>query len=265
MSDQPQSWHYGLVARWWAEFNTADPDELAFYQKIIETNGGPALDLACGAGRLLLPLLRAGLDVDGADISPDMLNQCRRLAEREGLTPTLLQGAMHDVPLPRTYGTIFICDSFNIGGDRGHDLATLRRCHQHLAPGGVLVFNAYVSYNPDEWAFWLPERRQALPEPWPDTDLRKRAADGDEIALSSRVIELDPLTQRHTKQIRIRLWRGDNLIQEEEGILAANLYFPQELLLMLDVAGFAGVEVRGDYSDQPAGPDDMMLVYIARK
>lgn len=21
--DQPQTWHYGLVARWWAEFNMA--------------------------------------------------------------------------------------------------------------------------------------------------------------------------------------------------------------------------------------------------
>ena len=27
----PQTWHYGLVARWWAEFNTADAEELAFY------------------------------------------------------------------------------------------------------------------------------------------------------------------------------------------------------------------------------------------
>jgi SAM-dependent methyltransferase len=70
MSDQPQTWHYGLVAQWWAEFNQPDPQELAFYQSFVEGNGQPALDLACGTGRLLLPLLRAGLDVDGCDLSP---------------------------------------------------------------------------------------------------------------------------------------------------------------------------------------------------
>ena len=26
--DKPHTWHYGLVARWWAEFNEPDPDEL---------------------------------------------------------------------------------------------------------------------------------------------------------------------------------------------------------------------------------------------
>jgi hypothetical protein len=26
MTDRPQTWHYGLVARWWAEFNTDGPE-----------------------------------------------------------------------------------------------------------------------------------------------------------------------------------------------------------------------------------------------
>ena len=67
MAEQPQTWHYGLVARWWAEFNRAEPDELDFYQGFVAADGQPALDLACGTGRILLPLLRAGLDVDGAE------------------------------------------------------------------------------------------------------------------------------------------------------------------------------------------------------
>ncbi len=32
MTDAPQIWHYGLIARWWAEFNEPDPAELAFYR-----------------------------------------------------------------------------------------------------------------------------------------------------------------------------------------------------------------------------------------
>jgi hypothetical protein len=45
MSDDPQTWHYGLVARWWAEFNQANPDELAFYRAFVARDGQPALDL----------------------------------------------------------------------------------------------------------------------------------------------------------------------------------------------------------------------------
>src|SRR6187402_444599 len=99
MNHPPQSWHYGLVAQYWAEFNL-DGVEIAYYQKFIERYGQPALDVGCGAGRLLLPYLRAGLDVDGCDISPDMLAYCREKAMREGLAPRLYQQAMHELDLP---------------------------------------------------------------------------------------------------------------------------------------------------------------------
>ena len=81
MTKAPQTWHHGLVAQWWSKFNTEGP-EIAYFQGLIERYGQPALDVACGTGRLLLPYLRAGLDVDGCDISPDMLTRCREKAER---------------------------------------------------------------------------------------------------------------------------------------------------------------------------------------
>jgi SAM-dependent methyltransferase len=72
------------VAKWWSEFNTDGP-EIAYYQRFIEGGGEPALDVACGTCRLLLPYLRAGLDVDGCDVSADMVALCREQAAREGL------------------------------------------------------------------------------------------------------------------------------------------------------------------------------------
>ena len=87
MTDESGTWHHGLMARWWAEFNHAEPQELAYYRGTIERFGQPALDLACGAGRILLPLLEAGLDVDGVDVSADMLAHTERLATERGLQP----------------------------------------------------------------------------------------------------------------------------------------------------------------------------------
>jgi hypothetical protein len=54
MSEQPQTWHYGPMAEWWAHFNTDGGDELAYVQPFVEA-GQPALDAGCGNGRLLLP------------------------------------------------------------------------------------------------------------------------------------------------------------------------------------------------------------------
>ena len=89
MEKAPQTWHYGLIAKWWSEFNDDfRPHEIPYFQKFIERDGQPALDVGCGTGRLLLPYLRAGLDVDACDVSADMVELCREKAAREGLSRT---------------------------------------------------------------------------------------------------------------------------------------------------------------------------------
>jgi SAM-dependent methyltransferase len=266
MSEHPQTWHYGLVAQWWAEFNVAAPEELAYYQEVIARDGQPALDLACGAGRLLLPLLQAGLDVDGCDLSPDMLALCRQRAAREGLAPRLYTQAMHALDLPRKYRTIYICDSFGLGGRRQQDAEALRRCYRHLVPGGTLVFSHYLPYavKAEQWAYWLPEQRHQLPEAWPDSGTRRRAANGDEYELRSRVVDLDPLEQRLTMQMHAALWREGQKVAEEEYTLQENLYFRNEVLLLLAEAGFGEVTVQGGYTGAPVTAEQTMLVFIAR-
>ena len=131
--EKRETWHHGLVARWWAEFNVATDDELAFYRTAIERYGQPALDLGCGTGRMLVPLAASGLDVDGCDVSADMLAHCRTKGTSAGVAPQLFQQSSDELALPRKYGTIYICDSWGTVGS----LAALRRCHGHLVPGGI--------------------------------------------------------------------------------------------------------------------------------
>jgi SAM-dependent methyltransferase len=159
MVEQPQTWHDGLLARWWAEFNAGGPEGASFPQ-FIERDGQPALDVGWGAGRLLLPDLRAGLDVDGCDVSPDMLAQCRELAARAGLAPRLSAQARHNLALPRTYRPLVACGSFGLGGNRPWDVQALRRMDQHRTPGGRLVLdNAVPDAQAGQWQSGLAAHR----------------------------------------------------------------------------------------------------------
>ncbi len=264
MTGEPLTWHYGVVARWWAEFNTDGP-EIAYFRNAVERHGQPALDVACGTGRLLLPYLAAGLDADGCDISPDMLALCRARADREGLSPRLYAQAMHELDLPRSYRTVFVCGGFGLGGSRRNDGEALRRIYAHLDPGGMLVMDNHLPYqNAERWQYWLRDKRRGLPEP-PLPPQRRRAPDGSELALHARVVDFDPLAQVITYQMHAMQWRDGQLSADEEHTLRECLYFRNELLMMLGQAGFEDIQVYDGYTEAEATGDSDVLVFAARK
>lgn len=264
MLGEAQTWHYGLVARWWAEFNRDGP-EIEFYRPFLDA-GQPALDAACGTGRLLVPYLHAGIDVDGSDISPDMLALARERAVREGLDPPALYAqAMHELDLPRRYRTILICGGFGLGGVREHDVEGLRRIYEHLEPGGTFVLDNEVPYADALWKFWPRKERPELPRPWRDEGTRRVGADGTEYELRSRVTAFDPLAQCVTFEMKAAIWRDGQRAGEEDHELRMTLYFTHEIELMLAATGFVGVELRAGYEDRAPTGDDDVVVFVARK
>ncbi len=265
MTEAPVTWFHGLVAERTAAF-CPPPTQVPFFQREIARFGTPALDLGCGVGRLLLPLLRAGLDIDGCDVSGDMLRYCRDKAAAQNLEPRLYQQPMHALDLPRRYRTIFICSSFNLAGGREHGLATLRRCFAHLEEGGALLFDIDAEYTwPEAWAYWEPARRKTLPEPWPEEKKRRTAADGCEYVEQQRMLSVDPLEQQMVRQIRIEKWVSGKRVDAQEYTQHRTLYLPNEVLLMLQIAGFREATIRGDYTEALATPDSEVLVFTAIK
>jgi SAM-dependent methyltransferase len=263
----PQTWHYGLIARWWSEFNDDfRPHEIPYFQRHIERDGQPALDVGCGTGRLLLPYLRAGLDVDGCDVSGDMIALCREKAALEGLSPNLYVQPMHELELPRRYKTIFVCGAFGLGSTREQNVEALQRFRDHLEPGGTLLVDIEVPYaDAQQWRYWLRDERNNLPETAKPSTRRRLASNGAEYALQSRTIEVDPLEQRVTLAMHAEEWRDGILHAEEEHLLTIGLYFGNELRLLLERSGFANVVVEGDHNDKAASNEDDFLVLVAKK
>jgi SAM-dependent methyltransferase len=264
MNDNVQTWHYGLMARHWAENNTTGP-EIAYFQRQIELFGQPALDAGCGTGRLLIPFLQAGLDVDGCDVSGDMLAYCRQAAEQIGFSPNLYQQALHELDLPRRYQTIFVCGVFGIGVSRESDIVALQKFYDHLLPGGILLLENYVPYsNAWRWAFWPKEPRKNLPEPWPE-EVGKIPEDDREYEFHIRQISVDPLNQQTIGEVRTLLFKDKQIVADESRTLSENQYFRNELRMMLKDAGFRIEAEKGDWTDSDATAEHDVIVYFARK
>lgn len=198
--EAPRVWHHGLVARWWAEFNVGGPEVEHFGARLREL-GGPTLDVGCGSGRLLVPFVKAGLEVEGCDVSADMLARCRARAGAEGVSVTLHRQAAQELDLPRRYRSAIMCGVLGLGSVRAHDQEALRRVYAHLEPGGTLLLDHHLPYaSEEEWRYWTSAGQRELPLPWPAAGERRVAADGDELELTTRLVALDPLAQaRHAR------------------------------------------------------------------
>lgn len=263
MSERGRIWHYGLVARWWAEFNSGGAD-IDVFRSFIESSGVPVLDAGCGTGRLLLPYLRQGIDIAGSDASPDMLEWCDKSARSEHLSVDLYAQAMYELKLPRRFGTIIVCGAFGLGGTRDQDLEGLRRLHGHLEPGGRLVMDHHLPNleSPNTWNSWI--EKPALPGRWPGRGDRRLASDGTELELRIRQVDFDPLEQRTTLEIRACQYHGDEEMASETNAIDINLYFRPEIELMLKMAGFRSVLVRAFGEDRPPRPwEDKRILFEA--
>jgi SAM-dependent methyltransferase len=253
----PQTWHYGLVAEWWAHFNTDGP-ELAYFQTFVE-RGQPALDAGCGTGRLLIPWLRAGYDVDGCDVSPDMIACCRERAAAEGLAPTLFVQPLHELDPPRRYATVVVCGVFGLGTTRAQDEEAIRRLYAALEPGGTLALDNEVPYSSARrWSYWTAEGRKALPREGPAEPDRRSLPDGTEYTLATRIVDVDPLDQCVHVELRAQKLRDGTVVAREEHELSMRMWFRDELVMALRHAGFTHVDVR-------AGVDDDFLGFVAAK
>lgn len=120
------------------------PTELELLQSFHRAHPGPALELGCGSGRLLLPLLASGVDIQGIDLSAEMLRLCREKATAAKLTPTLHEGDIESLALPDRFATLTIpAFTFQLVSDPSRLLLAL---HRALQDDGWLYLTAFIPH-----------------------------------------------------------------------------------------------------------------------
>jgi SAM-dependent methyltransferase len=253
------TWHHGLIARWWANFNLDGP-EIAFFRSYV-ASGQPALDVGCGSGRLLVPWVADGLDVDGVDASADMIEACRVAARTAGCQPDLYVQPTHLLDLPRRYRAIISCGAFGLGGSRADDTEGLRRLRAHLLPGGVLALDYEVGeFDNDRWQRWRPRPADETPPP---SQARRLAPDGFHYALRHRIVAVDLAERSVTRELTAWQWQGDELVAHETHALVANVYSSNEIVALLGTVGFTDVHVLGGYHGGAPTELDGFHVFVA--
>jgi SAM-dependent methyltransferase len=209
------------------------------HRALMEGARGRALEVCCGNGRLLLPTREAGIDCDGLDLDPAMLDDLRTKLATRSLTATLFHADMRDFTLPGRYALIAIpFNSFLHNLTQDDQLATLRCCRQHLEEGGRL---AITIFHPSAAKLIEMSQAERLSLDLPLGERRIKVWDG---------AEDDRVEQIRTISRRVEYFdASDVLIEEKKYRFEMRYIYKPEMELLLRVAGFGRWEARPAFAD----------------
>jgi SAM-dependent methyltransferase len=193
-------------------------------------DGGRALELGIGTGRVALPLARRGVTVEGIDASVEMVAQLR--AKPGGETIPVSIGDMADAAVSGSFRLVYVVFNTLFGLlSQSRQADCFRNVARLLEPGGAFVVECFV---PDPTRFDRGQRVQAMA-----------------VAEDSVTFELarhDAVRQRVTVQVVTIDGDGVHLRP-----IALRYSWPSELDLM---AGQAGLRLAERYSGWDRRPFD---------
>jgi SAM-dependent methyltransferase len=204
------------------------------------------LDVACGTGRFSEYFADAGIDVLGADISPEMLTFALNRLSGHANVRLICQSAAQLDLYRRVDSAVCLMDSLNhITGD-GEFLESLKKIALFLDPGGLFVFdvntpykhreilgnNAFVLENGEVFCVW-----------------RNQYFD-----LGCRV------------DIKLDFFVKKGRIYERSGeYFSEAAYTPEQMEKLLAAAGFEVLGLFGDLSFNPPAQKSERVFYVCRK
>lgn len=229
-------WSYGPLAS--AVYDLDKPigrsfGDLEYYERSLAGLSGRILEPAVGTGRVLIPLLESGHDVEGFDVSADMLEVCRRRCRERGLDPPLRQADMTTFVEPGAFAAVILpAGSIALLDGRDATVQALRRFRECLQPSGTLLVDV------------PPGRLLTETEP-----MRHWRRDDFVWTLQTQHVEHDPVSNGTTRWLRYEKWHDGALVATELQLFRLQHWSVAEFEFLLVEAGFTDVSATADYRE----------------
>lgn len=230
--------------------------DIPFYVEEARRSGGPVLEVACGTGRLAIPIAQSGVEIVGLDLSASMLAHARTKAKAAGVEIEFVEGDCRSFDLGRKFTLIFIAfNSMQHLHDHASLAALFASVRKHLAEGGRFIFDAFnpkleiLARNPDDRRV---EREYQDP-------------DGRGTIVFEHTMNYDDASQVN----RIKCYfsrRGPNGDERDFRVedLHMRCFFPQELDLLVCSQGFEIEAKFGNFERKSFASGDQKQVVVCR-
>ncbi len=249
------------------EYDLEDSSDtgVAFYASLARETGGPVLEVACGTGRVAIPIARQGFAVTGLDVVPGMLDVAR--GKTADLPVRWIEGDARDFDLGEQFRLVFLTgnafQAFLMNADQE---ALLGRVHAHLHDEGLVAFETrnpswgtHEVRDEDHDRLFVDLETKTEEEAWPSyVD-----AEGREVRVSRT------RTYDHVAQVlhwtTYRRWQEDARERTQVTRIALRYTFPQELAALLHRNGLTIVRQYGDWNGEPLTATSPSIIVVCRK
>jgi SAM-dependent methyltransferase len=235
-----------------------DYEDVEMYLALAAASDGPILELACGTGRVCVPLAAAGHEVVGVDNDPDMLARAQRrwdAIDKSGPAGSLrlVEADMLELALDEQFGLVILAlNTLLLLPERAAQQRVLETIAAHIAKDGRAVIDVWLPV-PDDLALY--DGRIVL-------DWVRRDEELDEWVAKMTAASYAPASGTAMITSFFDAWRDAEAPRRTHRADEVKFVGWSELLSMLDRAGLEAQITAGDYELTGIEPDSDRLVVV---